>query len=75
MSNSTKWDYVTDKNGKDLLTYNRTIIGEGLPVAVQALNALEADRERLLVLASKWCDRNHHDWEEITGFALTEYDE
>lgn len=26
---------------------------------------LEAQRDRLLVLATKWCPSNHHDWKEI----------
>ena len=26
---------------------------------------LEAENERLLTLATKWCNKNHHDWLEI----------
>ena len=25
----------------------------------------QADAERLLVLVTKWCDKDHHDWQEI----------
>lgn len=28
----------------------------------------QADGERLLVLATKWCDSDHHDWKEILKF-------
>lgn len=30
---------------------------------------LRTDRDRLLVLATKHCDRNHHDWQEILKIA------
>ena len=33
---------------------------------------LEAENDRLLVLATKWCDKSHHDWEEILKFAAME---
>ena len=26
---------------------------------------LQKERDRLLVLATKWCDKNHQDWTEI----------
>jgi hypothetical protein len=27
------------------------------------------ERDRLLVLATKWCDKTHHDWQEILRIA------
>jgi len=29
------------------------------------IKELETQRNRLLTLAVKWCDKSHHDWEEI----------
>ena len=29
----------------------------------------QADAERLLVLATKWCDKDHQDWQEILRFS------
>lgn len=31
--------------------------------------ALEIERDRLLVLATKHCDKTHHDWQEILRIA------
>ncbi len=33
--------------------------------AAKSLDILRKERDRLLTLAVKWCDKNHHDWEEI----------
>jgi len=30
---------------------------------------LEKENERLLTLATKWCDKSHHDWQEILKIA------
>lgn len=30
---------------------------------------LEKCRDRCLVLATKWCDRSHHDWDEVLKLA------
>ena len=30
------------------------------------LDAIESDRDRLEVIATKWCPRDHHDWQELT---------
>lgn len=32
-------------------------------------NKTVKERDRLLVLATKWCDKSHHDWEEIKRIA------
>ena len=31
----------------------------------EQLAEAQKDAERLLVLATKWCDKGHHDWQEI----------
>ena len=35
----------------------------------QIIAELLAENERLLVLATKWCDKDHHDWQEILEIA------
>ena len=37
--------------------------------ALNRIDNLICERDRLLVLSIKWCDRNHHDWKEITYIA------
>ena len=32
----------------------------------------DQQRDRLLTLATKWCDKDHHDWQEILHIAGTE---
>lgn len=31
-------------------------------------NKLKKERDRCLVIATKWCDKNHHDWKEILKY-------
>lgn len=35
----------------------------------QEIDKLRQERDRLLVLATKWCDKTHHDWQEILRIA------
>ena len=37
--------------------------------ALNRIDNLICERDRLLVLSTKWCDRNHHDWKEIIYIA------
>lgn len=34
--------------------------------AANQVNEIKKERDRLLTLAVKWCDINHHDWDEIS---------
>ena len=50
------------------------IMTQDLKETIQLIGSLEAtideltaERGRLEVIATKWCDRNHHDWDELTG--------
>jgi len=36
---------------------------------IKIVGELEAENERLLTLATKWCDKSHHDWHEILKIA------
>ena len=32
---------------------------------------LVKERDRLLSIATKWCDKSHHDWDELLTYDLT----
>ena len=34
-------------------------------LTVKMVGKLREERDRLLVLATKWCDESHQDWDEI----------
>ena len=45
------------------------------------IKELEQERDRCLVIATKWCDRGHHDWQELLTYPrsaaenLSDYDQ
>jgi hypothetical protein len=43
-------------------------------VIASGINDADADKDRLLVLATKHCPRDHHDWQEIMRIAGDERD-
>jgi len=45
---------------------------DGRVVSYEDYAALEKERDRLLVLATKHCDTSHHDWDEILTIANDE---
>ena len=47
----------------------RTEVIESLTALQQQIEKAERERERLLVLAAKHCDRCHHDFSEIKRIA------
>jgi hypothetical protein len=39
------------------------------------LEAVKKERDRCLVLATKWCPREHHDWQEVLAKYKEQSDE
>ena len=55
----------------DIKTDNSAVIA-GLNKRIAELEARQIDYDRILVLAARWCDVKHDNWQEILSIATCE---